>query len=122
MGAFNSAHIFGTLVPVEAPSPAGCLQTYGVQQNPTSFDNLVGAGKQHRWHGKSERFGGLQVDDQLEFGGLLHWKIGRLSTFQHLVDVAGRAPIRVSDICPVQQESAGHHKFSNSMKRRPLVD
>jgi hypothetical protein len=66
----------------------GHLQTHAVQQNPTSLDNFIGAGKQHRWHGESERFGGLQVDDQLEFGRLLHWKIGRLGAFEYLVDVA----------------------------------
>ena len=81
------------------------LQTHAVQQNPTSFDNLVGAGKQHRWHCKSERFGGLQVNDQLELGRLLHWKIGRLGAFEYLIDVAGGTPVQVSDMCPVRQES-----------------
>ena len=59
---------------VNSPGPTRHLQTYAVQRNPTSLDNLVGAGKQHRCHCKSERFGGLQVDDQLELGRRLHWK------------------------------------------------
>jgi hypothetical protein len=37
-----------------------------------SFDDLVRPGKQQWWHGEAERLGGLQVEDQLELGGLLH--------------------------------------------------
>ena len=37
-----------------------------------SFDDLVRLGKQQWWHGEAERLGGLQVEDQLELGGLLH--------------------------------------------------
>lgn len=59
---------------VQLPGSTRHLQTHAVQRNPTSLDNLVGAGKQHRCHCKSERFGGLQVDDQLELGRRLHWK------------------------------------------------
>ena len=32
-----------------------------------SFDHLIGAGKQRRWHGETERLGGLQTDDQRGF-------------------------------------------------------
>ena len=39
------------------------------------FDDLVGAGKQHRRHGEADRFRGLEVDDQLEFGRHLHRQI-----------------------------------------------
>jgi hypothetical protein len=37
-----------------------------------SFDDLVCLGKHQWWHGEAERLGGLQVEDQLELGGLLH--------------------------------------------------
>ena len=37
-----------------------------------SLDHLVGAREERRWHLKAEGFGGLKVDDQLEFRGLHH--------------------------------------------------
>jgi putative tricarboxylic transport membrane protein len=42
------------------------------------LDHLVGAREQHRRHGQSYRLGALEVDDQLEFGGLFDRKVARL--------------------------------------------
>jgi hypothetical protein len=35
-----------------------------------SFDHLVGAGEQRRWHRNAERLRDLEIDRQLEFGWL----------------------------------------------------
>ena len=45
-----------------------CIRVRSAHGN--SFDHLVGAGEQRRRHGKPERPGGLEVNDQLELGGL----------------------------------------------------
>jgi hypothetical protein len=37
---------------------------------PTLFDHLVGSGEHGRRHGKAEGPSGLEIDDQLELGGL----------------------------------------------------
>jgi hypothetical protein len=57
-----------------------------------SFDHLVGAADQRQRNGKAEGLGSLQVDDQLDFGGLLYRQIGRLLALEDAVDVAGRVP------------------------------
>jgi len=46
---------------------------------PSLFDHLVGGGEQRLWNGESERFGGLEIENQLEFGRLYDRKIGGFS-------------------------------------------
>ena len=44
---------------------------------------------------EAERLGGLEVDDQFEFGRRLHRQVGRLLALEDAVDVAGGAPVLV---------------------------
>jgi hypothetical protein len=81
------------------------------------FDHLVGAREQRWRHGEAERLGGGQVDDEIEFGRLLNRKIGRVGTFENLVNVAGGSASQVNHICPVGHERARCHKFSKTLKR-----
>jgi hypothetical protein len=53
------------------------------------LDDLIGAKEKGRRDGDAKRRGSLQVDHQLELGGLLHWKIGGLCALQDLVHVDG---------------------------------
>ena len=46
------------------------------------FDHLVGEREQRQRNGQAERLGGLEFDDQIDLGGLLHRQIGRLLTFE----------------------------------------
>jgi hypothetical protein len=48
---------------------------------------LVGDREQVRRNGKAERLGGLQVDDELEFGWLLDGQVVGLSAFENLADI-----------------------------------
>jgi hypothetical protein len=42
------------------------------QQRGSLFDHLIGSRKQFVWDGESERFGGLEIDDQLKLYRRLH--------------------------------------------------
>jgi hypothetical protein len=53
-----------------------------------SFDYPISDGEQARRDGEPERPGGLEVDDQLDFGGLLDWQVGRFFPFEYTADVA----------------------------------
>ena len=54
-----------------------------------SFDHLVSAGEERRWHSNAKRLGGFHIDDQLETSWLLDRQIGGLRAFEDFVDVHG---------------------------------
>jgi hypothetical protein len=43
-----------------------------------SFDNIIGAGKECRRYFETERLGGLEIDEQLNFCGLLDRQVSWL--------------------------------------------
>ena len=49
-----------------------------------SFDNLVGAELDRSRQFDADRLGGFEVDDQLEFDGLLNWEICGLRPVEYL--------------------------------------
>ena len=53
-----------------------------VMNSRRSFDHLVHASEQLRWHFEPKRLGRLQVDDELEFGRLQHWEVGELRALE----------------------------------------
>jgi hypothetical protein len=64
------------------PGSLGLLQQYlpladSCAAKIPSFDNIIGAGKQCRRHFETERLGGLEINEQLNFCGLLDRQIGR---------------------------------------------
>src|SRR5262249_35643043 len=88
---------------MEKMSPVG---KFHVEPPFRSFDHLVGAGEQGRRNFDAERLGGDQVDDQVEFGRLLHWYVGRLRPAQNLVDILGGAPEKVREVWPLGHQTS----------------
>src|SRR5262249_43303577 len=52
---------------------------------------------------------GLEIDDQLEFGRLLHGQVAGLGALQDLVDVRGGTPVEITEARPVRHEAPGLH-------------
>src|SRR3954465_10374183 len=55
-----------------------------------SFDHLVGAGKQHRWHFEAKHFGGDQVDGEIKLCRLLDRDSPRFGPTQNSCPLARR--------------------------------
>jgi hypothetical protein len=60
-----------------------------------SFDHLVGASEQPERDCQGERSSGLEVDDQLDFRGLLHRQVGRLLALENPAGVEADPTIRI---------------------------
>src|SRR4029079_8400974 len=70
------------------------------------FDHLVGAGEQCRRDVKAKALRGLEIDHQLEFGGLFDGKIGRFGPAPNPVYIVGGAPFQVQVVWPIGHETS----------------
>jgi hypothetical protein len=62
------------------PTGDTCIATIG-----RLFDQLIGASKQRRGHGKAQRLRSLEIDDEIKSGGKLYRQIGWLHSFENLI-------------------------------------
>src|SRR5437667_8713987 len=60
-----------------------------------SFDDLIRPQQQRARDGHAERLRGLEIEDQLELGGLLDGQIGRPGALENFVHVDGGAPEQI---------------------------
>src|SRR5256885_11528273 len=76
--------------------PAGLIATAIARgrRRASTIDHLVGAGEQRRGNFQAEDARGLRVDDQLELGGLLDRKVGRLGALENAADIDALLPVR----------------------------
>src|SRR5215831_6670799 len=79
---------------------------------PVLFYYLVGTGNQRKRNSEPDRLGGLEIDDQLEFGGLKNRKLIRLYTFKNTSGVKTDLTIHVESAATVADQAARCCKFS----------
>src|ERR1700732_1783140 len=87
------------------------LQTLAVQQTTLLFDDLIGASKKQLWDREAERLGGLEIDDQFEFRGLLDRQIGRLLALENPAGVNADLTVLTSKTASVAHQAAGRREL-----------
>src|SRR5262249_58818394 len=65
--------------------------------------------------------GGLEVDDELELGGLLDGEVGRFGALQDLVYEVCGASKEVEEIGPVVHQATGLHEVAHSSDCRDAI-
>src|SRR5262249_18330955 len=88
---------------------------------PYSFDHLVGTGGERRRNVEGERFGGLGVYHQLEFGWRLHRQVSRLLAFENASDIGGGTPKEIGSVNPKRHEAAIGGVKAEGINRRKTV-
>jgi hypothetical protein len=63
------------------------MSALGHKRTSQLFDHLIGNVQQTKWHSEPKRFGGLEIDDQLEPGRLQDRQVGRLLAFEDSADI-----------------------------------
>jgi hypothetical protein len=72
-----------------------------IKKSADLFDHFVGCGEQPARDFKPRRFRSLEVDDQLEFGGLHNRQIGGLLALENPADIKASLAIGIWDACSV---------------------
>src|SRR5215831_4256843 len=77
-----------------------------------SLNHLVGEREHLRRNGKPERFGGLEIDYQLELGRRQHRQISGIRALENLRGVDAALAIRLGDAHAIAQKSARNSVFA----------
>ena len=86
-----------------------------------SFDHLIGAGEQRGRHGEAECLGGLEVDGELELGGLFDGEFGGPYPPEDFVDKACGPKIQIGIVYRVGHQSPVFHKIARRIAGRQPV-
>src|SRR5215216_361123 len=95
--AYSASGVAGKSLPCQ-------LRTHAPQQTGSLFDHLVGAGEQGRRHGEAEGLGRFDIDDELEFRGLLNRQIGGFCTLQDAIKIGCCAPPDIDHVRPIRHQ------------------
>src|SRR5262245_15550975 len=94
---------------VRRPLDSHCSHDHGL------LYDLIRPLQERRRDRQPERLPGLDVDDQLELGGLFDGEVARLGALQDLVHVRGAALVEIEKARPVRHETPGLHTLPDAV-------
>src|SRR6516164_971347 len=86
-----------------------------------SFNDLLGEREQLRRHVEPKRPGGLEVDDQLEFGRILDWQLSGTRPLEYPADIGADQMIRIGVAGSVAHEAAHRRELAHKVHCRQRV-
>src|SRR5262249_18325868 len=121
--AASSTSYFGSKADIEArcplyPQKRTLVERVGMSalcQKQTlsySFDQIVGAALQRHRNGEAERLRGLEVDDELDFRGLLNRQIGGLFAFEDAAGVDADLAKQLRNIGSIAHQTTGRGELA----------
>src|SRR5262249_46083760 len=81
------------------------------------LDHLVSAGEQRRRHGEADRPGSLQIDDELELGGLQDREVCWFFALEDAAGINTDLAIAIRIARSVAHQSAGFGKLAEGIDR-----
>src|SRR5262249_52699178 len=94
------------------------MSAKGQTRTPPLLEHLIGGHSHDQRYREAKRFGGLEVDEQLEFSRLLYRKIGRLVSLKNLTHIDSSQTICIGNADAVAQQASSRCKFSLLIDRR----
>jgi hypothetical protein len=76
-----------------------------------SLNYPVGQREQSIWDVEAKRLGGLEINDQLDFGGLHDRKVGGLLTLENPADIDAYLAIPIGKIGAIAHQATGRGEF-----------
>jgi hypothetical protein len=101
-----------------SPQKDFCNNIRQQQKWNNSFNHLVCTREWHWRHGDAERFGSLEIDDEIELGRLHDRQIGRLDTLENFSGVQASLAVRSADTGSVTHQATGGDELTREVNHR----
>src|SRR5262245_40523279 len=103
------------------PRPPATLSWAASLRQHASLNHTVCSPQQRRRNRQSDRLRRLQIDDQIELGGLLDGQVARIGALQDLVHIRGRPSPPVGGACSIRHETAALHELRYATHGRESI-